>query len=162
MYVFWNFAFLPFPPMDSRSFAKAAGILLETFVTPLNLSPPFLPGVFTGLAIAFLLAGMLSLGRRDPAAFLILVTPLVLALAASALRKYPFHGRLILWLVPAFVMLIAEGSQAIRRRGGRTVYIAALTLLLLYPCLDALYQSSGPHSREFNPHGDLRKNQFME
>ncbi len=162
MYVFWNFAFLPFPPTDRGSMAKAVGILLETFVTPLNLTPPFLPYLFAGLALAFLMSGMLSLGRRDTTALLILVVPLVLALAASALRKYPFHGRLILWLVPAFILLIAEGSQAIRKKAGRPLYVAALTILLLYPCLNALYQSAGPHSRDFNPHGDLRKNQFME
>ena len=162
MYVFWDFAFLPFPPTDRRSLAKAAGILLETFVTPLNLTPSFLPHLFAGLAIGFLLLGIASLARRDPAALGMLVAPLALALAASALRKYPFHGRLILWLAPAFFLWIAEGAQVLRRRGGRTVQIALVTLLLLYPCLDALYQSSSVRPRSFNPHGDLRRNRFME
>lgn len=162
MYVFWNFAFLPFPPTDRRSLEKASGILLETFVTPLNLIPPILPHVFAGLAIGFLLVGIVSLGRRDPAALAMLAAPLALALAASALRKYPFHGRLILWLAPALFLWIAEGTQVLRKRGGRTLQIALVTLLLLYPCLDALYQSAGARPRDFNPHGDLRRNRFME
>ena len=162
MYVFWDFAFLPFPPTGRRSFEKAAGILLETFVTPLNLTPTFLPHLFAGLAIGFLLLGIASLGRRDPAALGLLIAPLALALAASALRKYPFHGRLILWLAPAFFLWIAEGAQVLRRRGGRSLQIALVTLLLLHPCLDALYQSSGTRPRDFNPHGDLRRNRFME
>lgn len=162
MYVFWDFAFLPFPPTDRRSFEKAAGILLETFVTPLNLTPSILPHLFAGLAIGFLLLGIIPLGRRDPAALGMLMIPLVLALAASALRKYPFHGRLILWLAPALFLWIAEGAQVLRRRGGRTVQVALVTLLLLYPCFDAVYQSSGSRPRDFNPHGDLRRNRFME
>ena len=44
MYFFWDFAFLPvWPlPMDRSRLAAAAGILLEIFVTPLNLVAPVL------------------------------------------------------------------------------------------------------------------------
>lgn len=162
MYVFWDFAFPPFPPSDWPSIEKTIGILLETFVTPLNLIPPLLPHLFAGLAIGFLILGIVSLARRDPAALGILIAPLALALAASALRRYPFHGRLILWLAPAFFLLISEGAQVLRRRGWRTLSLVLTALLLLYPCLDALYQSSGTRPRGFQMHGDLRRNQFME
>jgi uncharacterized membrane protein len=162
MYVFWNFAFLPFPPTTRKALSTASGILLETFVTPLNLSPPYLPWAFAGLAVVLLVLGTVALGRRDAAGLMILVAPLLLALAASALRKYPFHGRLIVWLVPVFFVLIAEGTQLVRARGGRAVYVAVLVLLLAYPCADALYESTGRRNRDFNIHGDLRKNQFME
>lgn len=162
MYVFWNFAFPPFPPTTRKALATTAGILLETFVTPLNLTPPFLPYAFAGLAVALLVLGAATFARRDPWAFAILVAPLGLALAASALRKYPFHGRLIVWLVPAFFVLIAEGTQAVRVKAGRPLYIVVLALLLTYPCCDAVYHALGGRSRDFNIHGDLRKNQFME
>jgi hypothetical protein len=162
MYVFWNFAFPPFPPTGRKALTATAGILLETFVTPLNLAPPFLPYAFTALAVVLLVLGTAAVGRREPAALAMLAAPLALALAASALRKYPFHGRLILWLVPVLFALIAEGTQVVRSRGGRALYVAVLVLLLAYPCLDAVYQSIGPRFREFNIHGDLRRNQFME
>jgi hypothetical protein len=162
MYVFWDFAFLPFPPTTREALAKAAGILLETFVTPLNLTPPFLPYAFAGLAFALAALGAISLGRRDPASVAILLAPMVLALAASTLRRYPFHGRLIVWLAPAFFLMIAEGTQAVRGRAGRRLYVAVLVVLLAYPCFDALVQSLGGRVRDFNIHGDLRRNQFME
>ena len=162
MYVFWNFAFPPFPPTSRKALATTAGILLETFVTPLNLVPPFLPYAFAGLAVALLAFGAAGLGRRGPAALAILVAPLFLALAASAVRKYPFHGRLIVWLVPVFFVLIAEGAQAVRGRAGRPSYIVVLALVLTYPCCDAVYHAAAGRFREFNIHGDLRKNQFME
>ncbi len=43
MYRFWDFAFLPLNPLSRESLAKAAGILLEIFVNPLNLVAPIWP-----------------------------------------------------------------------------------------------------------------------
>jgi len=162
MYVFWNFAFLPFPPTSREALAKGGGILLETFVTPLNLAGPFLPYTFAGLAVALMVLGIVSLGRRDPGSAAILLAPMALALTASALRTYPFHGRLILWLAPAFFLMIAEGTQKVRVKAGRRLYVAVLIVLLAYPCFEAFYVSLGGRMRDFNRHGDLRRNQFME
>ncbi|AMV37066.1 glycosyltransferase family 39 protein [Planctomyces sp. SH-PL62] len=162
MYVFWNFAFLPFPPTDRKSLARAVGIVLETFVTPLNLTPRLLPYAFALFALAMAIQGARRIARRDAGTLGVLLLPMALALAASALRRYPFHGRLILWLAPAFFLLIAEGLQDLRHRRGRLWYSAALAFLLIYPTFDTLYEAVPPHIREFNSHGDLRKNRFME
>lgn len=162
MYVFWNFAFLPFPPTDRESLVKAVGILLETFVTPLNLTPRLLPYAFALFALTMMIQGARRIARRDAGTLGVLLLPMALALAASALRRYPFHGRLILWLAPAFFLLIAEGLQDLRHRRGRLWYAAALAFLLIYPTFDTLYEAVPPHMREFNSHGDLRKNRFME
>jgi hypothetical protein len=162
MYVFWNFAFPPFPPTTRKALATTAGILLETLVTPLNLIPPILPYAFAVLAVALLALGAAAFGRRDPSALAILVAPLVLALAASAARKYPFHGRLIVWLAPVFFVLIAEGTRVVRDRAGRPLHVVVLALLLAYPCGAAAYHDAAGRFRDFNIHGDLRKNRFME
>ena len=162
MYVFWDFAFLPAPPLNGRDAAKALGILLETLVTPLNLIPTLLPYAFAVAVLAMLVQGARRIGRRDLTTLAVLITPLVLALAASAARRYPFHGRLILWLAPALFLMIAEGAQEIRYRRGRTWYAAALAFLLYYPTVSTLYEAVPPHYREFNRHGDLRRNRFME
>jgi hypothetical protein len=162
MYVFWDFAFLPLAPTDRESWAKLAGIVLETFVTPLNLTPRLLPYAFALFALSMTLRGARRLSRLDGRVVAILVLPILLALAASASRRYPFHGRLILWLAPALFMLIAEGLQEIRCRRGRAWYLAALAFLLVHPTFDALYQAVPPLTREFNRHGDLRPNRFLE
>lgn len=162
MYVFWDFAFLPFPPKTGGDLAKAAGILLETFVTPLNLVPRMLPYAFAAFALLMTIRGARSLGRRDVATLAILVAPLFVALAASAIRRYPFHGRLILWLAPALFLLIAEGVRLVRFRRGAAWYAFVLAFLMTYPVLSTLYEAVPPHYRDFNRHGDLRRNQFME
>jgi hypothetical protein len=162
MYVFWNFAFPPFPPTCLADLEKTAGILLETFVTPLNLVPRVLPYAFALFAACLGVSGMRRLGRKDAAALAILLAPAALALVAATARRYPFHGRLILWLAPAFLALIAEGAAQVRWRRGAAWLALVLALLLAYPVIDSLYQATPPHIREFNPHGDLRRNRFMD
>ena len=90
--------------------------------------------------------------------------PIALAVVASAMKRYPLHGRLILELVPAFFLLIAEGTEMLRgREKGRIKlgYILALILLFTYPCGVALENAASMPFREFNRHGDLRKNIFI-
>lgn len=162
MYVFWNFAFPPFPPTSLSDLGRTAGVLLETFVTPLNLVPRVLPYAFAVFAGYLGVRGARRLARRDAAALAVLLAPAALALAAAAARRYPFHGRLILWLAPAFFALIAEGAAEFRWRRGVAWLVFVLVLLLAYPVADALYQAVPPHYRDFNPHGDLRRNRFID
>jgi hypothetical protein len=167
MYVFWNFAFLPiWPwPISPARLAETAGILLEVFVNPLNLVAPLWPQVGVALPLVLLIAGGLSLARKSLPIWAILVLPIALAIVASAMKRYPFHGRLILELVPTFFLMIAQGTEWLRGiAGGRHKlgYRALLGLLLAYPCIGALQEAAAPSIREFNSHGDLHKNIFIE
>jgi hypothetical protein len=167
MYRFWYFAFLPvWPlPMDQARLAVAAGILLEIFVTPLNLVAPVWPWAGIVVPVVLLLLGGWSLARRARADWAILVLPIALAMLASAMKRYPIHGRLILELVPSFFLLIAEGTELLRgpERGRiKLGYRLFLILLFTYPCLMAFQNAVSVPIRNFNIHGDLRKNIFME
>jgi uncharacterized membrane protein len=161
MYRFWDFAFLPMPPASRADLVKIGGILLETFVNPLNLVPSVLPWLGVLLPLGLFVAGAFSLARRDPAAFLCLALPIFLALIAASARRYPFHGRLILYLVPAFLLILAEGTSRVRAKASARVYAVALALLLSYPIAGALYEATSKHWRPFNIHGDLHDNLFM-
>ena len=63
------------------------------------------------LPLLTLLIGTCALARRSWAAWVVFVVPILLAMLASSMRRYPFHGRLILELVPAFYLLIALGTE---------------------------------------------------
>ena len=105
------------------------------------------------------------MARRSFPDWAILVLPIALAMVASAIKQYPFHGRLILELVPACFLLIAEGTERLRdlaKSRFKLAYAAVLILLLLYPCLGALQEALAPPFRDFNIHGDLHKNIFIE
>jgi hypothetical protein len=160
MYVFWGFAFLPAPPHNLNELLRFASILLEFFVNPLNLVAPFLPLLAIAVPILVATAGGVSMHRRNRPQFLILTLPVLLALLASALQKYPFHGRLILALVPAFCLIIAEGTEAVRSRFGKTAYVLLLIILLFYPCISTLYHATGKRLRPHQIHGDLHDNRF--
>jgi hypothetical protein len=162
MYVFWDFAFPPIPPRDLAAASKLAGILLEFFANPLNLVAPDFPVVSLLVPLFLLLAGGCALARREWTVFLCLVMPVVLAVAAAALRRYPSHGRLVLGLVPCFYLLIAEGTSWVHHTFGRRLSIVVLFLLLFYPCTSTLYEVMGRRERYFNAHGDLHDNVFME
>ncbi len=161
MYVFWNFAFLPLPPSGWADVVKVAGVLLEIFVNPLNLLAPVLPAWWVALPIVLLLIGAGSMAARDGAAWLVLTLPILLAVAAAGLRKYPLHGRLMIELVPPFYLMIAEGTRVVRARLGRPAYVLVLVLLLAYPSLTTFYQNSAKRKRYFNEHGDLHDNRFL-
>jgi hypothetical protein len=109
--------------------------------------------------------GGTSLLRRSCRAGLLLVLPIALAVLASSLKQYPLHGRLILELVPALFLLIAEGTHWINRNDTtrtKLFYKAVVVLLLAYPCLSAVYHATGVRPRPFNSHGDLHANVFIE
>lgn len=166
MYVFWDFAFLPLSaiPRDPASQAKAGGILLEIFVNPLNLVPPMLRWLGIALPVLLLVVGATRLFRRSRPAWLMLVLPFALAAIASAMKRYPLHGRLMLELVPAFLLMIALGTDVVfdvDRSGRKVIYKTTLALLLAYPCFSAVYEASGTRPRYFNSHGDLHNNLFL-
>jgi hypothetical protein len=162
MYVFWDFAFLPLPPGNQADLIKSGGVVLEAFVNPLNLIPSWCPASVVVLPLLLWLLGGLSLARRDARFFLMLSLPILLALIAAALRKYPFHGRLVLALVPAFFLMIAEGTEWLRARLGPRVYRLVVIVLLGVFSAATLYQVMLVRARDFNAHGDLHTNRFVE
>lgn len=65
--------------------------------------------IFDGIAILAFVIGCIFFIRKEKIKFLILMSPVFTTLAASYLHKYPFRGRLILFLAPLFILVIAEG-----------------------------------------------------
>ena len=76
-------------------------------------------------------------------------------LAATA-RLYPFHGRLVLFLAPAFLLLIAEGAASVSERiNRRWAWIVVVALLFLFPTFRDLYHLASDRQRDcFDSHGD--------
>lgn len=114
------------------------------------------------VALLLLAAGCVwSLRRRTDTA-LLLLTPFLFALAASALRLYPFgtirplrdpffagNGRVLLFLLPPLFLLIAAGFAYLRGQWGRwgRVLAYSVLVLLLYPPVYAVMRDL-PYDRE--------------
>lgn len=91
--------------------------------------------------------------RHGTAAMLLCTAPWVVALLASALRRYPFAPRLMLFSAPLVIVLVAAGVGAaadwLALRWRRVPWFyAACTGLVLLPGLDAVRQFRAPLERE--------------
>ncbi len=153
----WDFAFLPIPPRSLADLSRDFWQVINIFNSPAWVVTPL--GVLASafLAMGLYLIGSLSLGLRWRGGLYLLVAPLLFTLAASALHQYPFHGRLLLFLVPTIHLLVAEGAEALTRRGG-TIFTVALGLfLLVQPAYDVLWNRlivKRTHGG-YDSHGDL-------
>jgi hypothetical protein len=83
------------------------------------------------------LAGVVILALRDWRQALIVLMPIFVTVAASATKLYPFADRLILFLIPQVILLVAisaEGLLTIKwRYVALTLSLLAVSALLLYP-----------------------------
>jgi hypothetical protein len=104
-------------------------------------------------AIAAVLAGA-ALARRRPLHLLLLTAPIALTLLASFMRRYPFQDRLLFFLVPVFLLLIAEGvellSSAWRPRWALWLLIV-FTLTVEPAGVSALNLVTGRRTEELRP-----------
>ncbi|MEX0804158.1 MAG: glycosyltransferase family 39 protein [Candidatus Binatia bacterium] len=91
------------------------------------------------LYIALTGLGFWLLWRRRRNVALLLVTPLAVTLAAAVLRQYPFTDRLILFLIPSFILAMAVSVDWIWRLvASYSRVLAALALVIIVtPAIDA-------------------------
>ncbi len=148
---FWGFAFLPFPPRSLADLRQIFWQLINVFDSPTGLYTPLgvLPSAFIAAGL-FLLGGW-SLGRRWKGGLFLLISPIFFALVASALHEYPFHGRLLLFLIPSIQLLFSEGAAALARPGGAKLTLALGAFLLAQPSFEVVWHRTiaQPIARSF-------------
>ncbi len=107
---FWEnsnaFAPLPTSPWQVRQLVR---LFLRPFADPLWGADK----VLIGLPAVLWLVGLLRLIRSNPPTAGICFLPVVLTFIASGLKLYPFEGRLLLFLVPLFLLPVAWGIEAL-------------------------------------------------
>jgi hypothetical protein len=73
------------------------------------------PSLYSALAIV----GLMALGRRNRFGALLLFGPFAVTVLAAVAQQYPFRTRVVLFLVPSLVLLVAAGAEWIRRIAGQ-------------------------------------------
>jgi hypothetical protein len=136
-------AFMPVPTSlaDLAWFFNAA---VQIFENPAGL---YLPGLAT---LLFILGCVAMFRRREEHAFLLLA-PLLFSLAASGLRKYPFEGRLLLFLAPSLLLFVSAGAIWLFRRvrpRSRPAAMALIIALFTYPVANAVHDLVHPRKHE--------------
>jgi hypothetical protein len=162
IWVWWNFAFLPIPPRSWGDLSLLGGTLANVFINPASLLSPFSLLCTAVVASVLAVVGCVALGRRWPGGLFLVIGPLLFALAASGLHQYPFHGRLLLYLVPTYILLLAEGISAIGGLTGWPVTLALAGFFLYGQAAEIVWQKAiQPRARPFDSHGDL-KNDLLD
>lgn len=142
----WQSSFMPLPPTSLSDIKWFAYVFLRTFKFPVGLSIYELL-----LAVLAFLWGCAIMFRYKKKIILLLVLPILLALIASGLHRYPFEGRLLLFLTPFMILVIAQGINDIRnkiRHQSNFLGIALVVILLIHPVLLAGYHLIKPRAPE--------------
>jgi hypothetical protein len=130
---YWRGGFMPMPPWRDVIWFPTAFVTM--LVSPSGVSIGRI-GLFVFLLV--FLIGCFSLFFRNWQRAAILVIPFPVTLLASGLEKYPFSGRLLLFILPLAFLLVAEGiwrtHLILKRIGLRTAFSlsSALAILLLF------------------------------
>ncbi len=84
-----------------------------------------------GVVLFAFLAGCWHMARRQRLGFWLLISPLVVALLASMLHRYPILLRFFLFAAPAVLILAAAGVEALRQISPRTLPAGCILLVLV-------------------------------
>jgi hypothetical protein len=158
IWVWWDFAFLRLPPRSLAELTADFWQVVNVFDSPADVRTPLgvLPSAI--LALGLFLCGCVALGRKWPGGLYLLLAPLLFAMLASALHQYPFHGRLLIFLVPSIHLLVGEGAAALTPPGRPWLALALGAFLLLQPAADAVWHRFIQRRQHlaYDSHGDLR------
>jgi hypothetical protein len=138
---YWRHAFMPLPLSsldDVRWFAWTTKDLLNAALGPSELPLPM---------VALGVGGLVMLqGRRIW--LVALSVPVLATLVASAMGKYPFQGRMILFLIPPTILLVAQGVSRIvcvlRIKPLSALIVGAF---FIHPVMDATHFLRYPRTR---------------
>ena len=140
LYQMWQKAFMPWPIGSWASLVWLQEAFLNMFRETLGLS-------WAPLAAGLFILGAVVVFRKDRETAILLLSPLAIALAAAMAHKYPFSGRLVLFLVPSLALLMAEGivyviDKFLKRPTGVLLLSAAV---FFYPVQNAADVLSRTH-----------------
>ena len=123
LYLYWSSGFMPHDLTSIAIWKWLVGHFLLLFKNP--------GGMLAEPAALCFLCGCLGMFRRNRELFWIIISPFIAALLFSYFGKYPFEGRLLLFLAPPIFLLIAEGTSLFLVHPTRLVRIIGVALVIL-------------------------------
>lgn len=121
---FFAHNFPPFPPLSAADIAWYPNTFISIMCDPVGFSIPH-----TALVATALVAGVIICGLDNKKYTLTLITlPLLFLLAASLAGFYPLAGRLLLFTLPLFYLLLGAGLHSILASVSRRHMLIGLTL----------------------------------
>ena len=140
----WTSAFVPSPIVSVSALEWFVRTFFGIFKDPVGLE-------LSGLAALMFVFGCMAMLRNTSEKFFILISPVLLTLIAAGLHKYPFSGRLLLFLAPAFLLMIGEGTAQILsniKKDASIIGVCLIGFLSFHPFLYSTYHLLIPRVRE--------------
>ena len=143
---YWDEAFLPLAPHGLKWLADKARAVAALC--------GWADGPYSGAAgpaVLLVIGGAVALWRERRAELAAMCGVVGFTLTASALHKYPFAGRLLLFLVPLVLLLVARGVWAgVERLAGwwKPLAVALLAVAVAVPLGEGVRQFGTPPRRE--------------
>lgn len=147
-------AFMPFPPQSVKDVSWPFVQIYSLIRYPLGLSwieldykqhYSQLTRVLARMPVLPFLTGLLGLWAfysKQKKHLLLLASPVIIALLASALELYPLRERLTLFLAPIFILVIAKGiEQFYEFKLSVTVKNTLVAFLLFPPLLNSVVEA---------------------
>ncbi len=141
---YWNEYFVKIISLNIWDFRSSLTHLLNTFKDPAGF-------YFVGLALAFAIVGVIYIARENLRVCMLWAGPILMALLASQLEKYPFVERLILFLVPSYILFVAVGLNHVLAQTKKAVPVFSaicIILIFVHPALSSAYHLAKPRTRE--------------
>ncbi|UTW63406.1 glycosyltransferase family 39 protein [bacterium SCSIO 12741] len=150
---FWDSAFMPINPF-SAEFLSFIQIQYKQvfFDLLLNISPLY---GFYWVIIAFIVGFVgYAIKSKNRAIYGLVVLPIVIHLILSSFHIYPFYRRLILDLIPPFILIVAIGCYQWANILGKRIHISLFWIVVLisaYQFSIKSYHEFPQWYREFKP-----------
>jgi uncharacterized membrane protein len=146
---YWTEYFAPLPPRNFEQVGWYLRAITGMFEGPGGM---IVADVSVAMPAALLFGlGWLWLWRRTPVAASCLLAPMAVAMAASMLHRYPFGGRLLLFVVPLLNLGLGAAFAAVHvmpRSTGRTFLLVLCGAVMLAPLATAMQQLLRPRTPE--------------
>jgi len=121
---YWSKAFMPLPPWNNKTW------FFNTYVSMMDLSISTEQAAIYLVPVLLLIGGVSLFFRKRSVALILFLIPFM-ALAASALQKYPLKGRFMLFLIPPFLLILSAGLGRIYDFFAKKNRVLALILSVL-------------------------------
>jgi hypothetical protein len=140
---YWSGSFMPFPPRSLTDVGWFKNHFLAVFDHPGGLS--------AGLAVFFFVIGSAAMILSSAWRYSLVTAPIAVTLLASGLGLYPFSGRLLLFIVPSLLLVVAAGAEQTRLALRYTHALGGVLLLIALfagPVLGAASNLAKPRAPE--------------
>jgi hypothetical protein len=145
---YWRRAYVPLPPWSDRGWFR------DTYYSFLFFAFHRADDLMALVTLALTSIGAITLLTRERKIALLVISPFVVAVIASALHRYPLKDRFMLFLVPFALLLMAEGLRGIYwlaakwKPGFAAAFSGVLALAVVWQIAPVTYEKAVSGARE--------------